>query len=305
MFPYISFNYSQYILLLAVAIIFYNNSLNIIGKKKRVYPYIIQLIVTIAVPLLTYQAQKMLSIYSYPVMPYVIFSLIIYVLLIIVLKSFASIRNGMFNIRDIIILALTLITVCAVFTVTMKMQLTSGSLLILLLLCILIFLIYELALSLYMANSNKKYADKLQEQLTSGEDYIKNVSMLDRQIRSIKHDMNNQLQVLSGLINNGQFNEASDFLKQYGIGLEKTIDYINTNNPVINTLINSKIAYAKSENIITAIDITKDIKPMTGNDLCSIIGNVIDNAIEAELHEEESLRPVSYTHLTLPTILRV
>ena len=39
MFPYISFNYSQYILLLAVAIIFYNNSLNIIGKKKRVYPY--------------------------------------------------------------------------------------------------------------------------------------------------------------------------------------------------------------------------------------------------------------------------
>ena len=70
----------------------------------------------------------------------------------------------------------------------------------------------------------------------------------------------------------------------------KTIDYINTNNPVINTLINSKIAYAKSENIITAIDITKDIKPMTGNDLCSIIGNVIDNAIEAELHEEESLR---------------
>lgn len=141
-----------------------------------------------------------------------------------------------------------------------------------------------------MANSNKKYADKLQEQLTSGEDYIKNVSMLDRQIRSIKHDMNNQLQVLSGLINNGQFNEASDFLKQYGIGLEKTIDYINTNNPVINTLINSKIAYAKSENIITAIDITKDIKPMTGNDLCSIIGNVIDNAIESELHEEESLR---------------
>ena len=105
MFPYISFNYSQYILLLAVAIIFYNNSLNIIGKKKRVYPYIIQLIVTIAVPLLTYQAQKMLLIYSYPVMPYVIFSLIIYVLLIIVLKSFASIRNGMFNIRDIIILA--------------------------------------------------------------------------------------------------------------------------------------------------------------------------------------------------------
>ena len=211
----------------------------------------------------------MLSIYSYPVMPYVIFSLIIYVLLIIVLKSFASIRNGMFNIRDIIILALTFIIVYAVFTVTMKMQLTSGSLLILLLLCILIFLIYELALSLYMANSNKKYADKLQEQLTSGEDYIKNVSMLDRQIRSIKHDMNNQLQVLSGLINNGQFNEASDFLKQYGIGLEKTIDYINTNNPVINTLINSKIAYAKSENIITAIDITKDIKPMTGNDLLS------------------------------------
>ena len=59
----------------------------------------------------------MLSIYSYPVMPYVIFSLTIYVLLIIVLKSFASIRNGMFNIRDIIILVLTLITVCAVFTV--------------------------------------------------------------------------------------------------------------------------------------------------------------------------------------------
>jgi hypothetical protein len=100
MFPYISFNYSQYILLLAVAIIFYNNSLNIIGKKKRVYPYIIQLIVTIAVPLLTYQAQKMLSIYSYPVMPYVIFSRILNMPFLIDANDLRTIINRTYIISE-------------------------------------------------------------------------------------------------------------------------------------------------------------------------------------------------------------
>ena len=58
--------------------------------------------------------------------------------------------------------------------------------------------------------------------------------------------MNNQLQVINCLLSQERGEEAKDFLKQYSISLEKTKEYIHTDNPIFNTVINNKIEYAKS-----------------------------------------------------------
>ena len=64
---------------------------------------------------------------------------------------------------------------------------------------------------------------------------------MDKQVRTVRHDMNNQLQVIYGLLSQERYEEAKDFLKQYSISLEKTKGYIHTDNPIFNTVINNKI----------------------------------------------------------------
>ena len=70
------------------------------------------------------------------------------------------------------------------------------------------------------------------------------------------------------------------------------LEYIHTDNPIFNTVINNKIEYAKSEDIIITTGLHKTLKPMHGNDLYTIMGNVLDNAIEAELKEEPCNREI-------------
>ena len=77
-----------------------------------------------------------------------------------------------------------------------------------------------------------------------------------------------------------------------GMSLEKIQDYIHTENAFVNTLINNKIEYARNENIVITSSIHKKIKEIDNYDLCTILGNIIDNAIEAELREEQDKREI-------------
>lgn len=44
---------------------------------------------------------------------------------------------------------------------------------------------------------------------------------MDKQVRTVRHDMNNQLQIIYGLLSQERYDEAKAFLKEYSISLEK------------------------------------------------------------------------------------
>ena len=115
---------------------------------------------------------------------------------------------------------------------------------------------------------------------------------MDKQIRMIRHDMKNQLLVLNDLVKSCKYDELEEYLQQYGLDIEKTKEYIHTDNLIFNTLVNNKIDYAKSENIIVSVGMHKVVKSMQGNDLYTVIGNILDNAIEAELKENINEREI-------------
>ena len=157
---------------------------------------------------------------------------------------------------------------------------------------ILAYIFYRTLVRLYQENYKGQEAEHLREVIESGEDYLKNVQAMDKQVRTVRHDMNNQLQIIYGLLSQERYDEAKAFLKEYSISLEKTKEYIHTDDPIFNTVINNKIEYAKSEDIIITTGLHKTLKPMHGNDLYTIMGNVLDNAIEAELKEEPCNREI-------------
>lgn len=256
--------------------------------------YVVSTLVVIVIAAITYgviyiaDAQSLIhrtGIYEFTV-------IIIYLALIAFMNTFKTIRHGSFTKIDIINIAAYVLVLCFNIYLLIRLGISDGGHDVMLIMNIIVLslvlsiIFYRTLVRLYQENYKGQEAEHLRNVIESGEDYLKNVQAMDKQVRTVRHDMNNQLQVIYGLLSQERYEEAKDFLKQYSISLEKTKGYIHTDNPIFNTVINNKIEYAKSEDIIITTGLHKTLKPMHGNDLYTIMGNVLDNAIEAELKED-------------------
>lgn len=97
----------------------------------------------------------------------------------------------------------------------------------------------------------------------------------------IRHDVKHHMIALSGMIDEGNTSECKEYLDQYMTALQKTGKFSRSGNTVIDYLIDSKLSpLEKTQIIITgSVGNLSDIKD---TDLASLIGNILDNAIEAE-----------------------
>lgn len=99
-------------------------------------------------------------------------------------------------------------------------------------------------------------------------------------MRKLKHDVANQLDVVNNLIFQNEKNSAEVVIKNISEQLESINAVCYTGEPIIDSVINIKLKYAHE----LGINITKRIKIATLNldkiELCRAIGNVLDNAIE-------------------------
>lgn len=99
-------------------------------------------------------------------------------------------------------------------------------------------------------------------------------------MRKLKHDVANQLDVVYELINQNDKNSAEAVIKNISEQLEIANAVCYTGEPIIDSVINIKLKYAHE----LGINITKRIKIAAFNldkvELCRAIGNALDNAIE-------------------------
>ena len=99
-------------------------------------------------------------------------------------------------------------------------------------------------------------------------------------MRTLKHDISNQLDVITDLISRNDKKSAEAFIKSISLQLENVNAVCYTGEPIIDSVINIKLKYAHE----LGINITKRIKiaafDLDKIELCRAIGNVLDNAIE-------------------------
>ena len=91
---------------------------------------------------------------------------------------------------------------------------------------------------------------------------------------------------------NGDLEAIKKYLDMLDVDLNTVDTVIKTGNPMADAILNSKISLAKARNIPVKVDAHIPVKLKTSElDLCCIIGNLFDNAIEAsmKLPEEERL----------------
>ena len=114
--------------------------------------------------------------------------------------------------------------------------------------------------------------------------HYQEVDTMYRQIRGWRHDYRNHIQVMKALAEGGDLEGLRRYLDELETDLSTVDTVIKTGNPMADAIINSKISLARAKDIPVTIDAHVPVKlKMSELDLCCILGNLFDNAIEANL----------------------
>lgn len=157
---------------------------------------------------------------------------------------------------------------------------TIFSIVILLGLNVIVFNIYiQLSENLELQRKNAIYEKEFQ--LLERNMHEKESMM--QEIRVKRHDLKHQMLNLLALLQKGEYGKLESDMKQMA-ELESLngLLVVNTQNSIIDSFVNNQYAVAKEKGIDFQVktDVPAEL-PFAGEDLCVILGNALDNAIEA------------------------
>lgn len=121
------------------------------------------------------------------------------------------------------------------------------------------------------------------------------VENMYQDMRGWRHDFKNHLQIMKGLVLEGDLDGVKEYLNQLEVSLIEIEPRVKTGNKMTDAILNSKISLAKSNNIEVTIDAHVPIALTTPEtDMSIIVGNLLDNAIEANLKIPKNKRLLEY-----------
>lgn len=133
-------------------------------------------------------------------------------------------------------------------------------------------------------SKGKRAAEELmlaKQQDAYGKQYAQAVRHQYEEIRRIRHDIKQSYTVIESLISDGKYDEAKEYILSDKQAIESTEVLIDVGNDFINALLNAKLTAAKTMGIEVICGVVKDISGVKSTDLCNLLGNLLDNALEA------------------------
>ncbi len=151
----------------------------------------------------------------------------------------------------------------------------------LLLILILNVTVYVLIMIINRQNRVKTEYAIMQQQYEGQSAIIEEVSRRHVTVSQMRHDLIAALGTVNELIKSGKYEEASSFIEKQTGRLSSDVRCVNTNNEYVNSLISYETAKAKERDIDVSVYSVREINFPDSTDLCSLIGNMFDNAIRA------------------------
>ena len=125
------------------------------------------------------------------------------------------------------------------------------------------------------------------------ETHYREVDNMYRQIRGWRHDYRNHIQMMKAYAASEDWEAIKRYLDLLDEDLTTVDTVIKTGNPMTDAILNSKISLAKAKGITVVADAHIPVKLKSSEiDLCCIIGNLFDNAIEASVKLPEKERVI-------------
>lgn len=120
----------------------------------------------------------------------------------------------------------------------------------------------------------------LEQQIEGQRNYYKNLEASGEEVRKMRHDLKNTFAALSGYLNKGDIKTARQFVEEKTENLGKLTH--STRHPALDAVMNAKRTKAFENHIQfeAKVALPQDLF-MDEMDLCIILGNALDNALEA------------------------
>lgn len=141
-----------------------------------------------------------------------------------------------------------------------------------------------------------KELNALNEQyLTAQARHFEQARLADEEMRILRHDMKNHISTLKGLYDSGKINELKDYLEAINAAANKTLARVYTGNEIADLIIADKMSLAESCGAEIVVDGSLNGLPVPSITLCTILSNLLDNAIDAVKKLPESKRRIEFT----------
>ena len=145
-------------------------------------------------------------------------------------------------------------------------------------------------MSLFSKQIDKRIAAYQRELI---ETHYQEVENMYRKMRGWRHDYRNHIQTMKVLAANGDLEGIRAYLDQLDTDLNTVDNVVKTGNAMADAILNSKISLAQSRAITVQCDAHIPVRlKMSELDLCCILGNLFDNAIEASCQLPEEMRQI-------------
>lgn len=124
---------------------------------------------------------------------------------------------------------------------------------------------------------------KLLNQMDDMDDTIEAMEQLNNTLRAQRHDFLNHLQVVYSLMEMEEYDEANQYIEKVYGKITSVSRVLKTASAPINALLQVKLAACEKEGVQVTLDITSPWKelPISGWEMCKVLSNLIDNALDA------------------------
>lgn len=188
----------------------------------------------------------------------------------------------------IVLTIIFIITVCAemkIFTISVEYKLSAHESSVIMVgtgLFLIDILVYILMIRMSHKNAERTQFMIDRMQLNVYKEILDEMEKQYDEIRTIRHDMKNHLQCILALIQKGEYNESQQYVEDIlNNKLYSEYQFVNTTNNIINVITNYKLLLCKNSSIKTVVNISSFEIDIDDCDICIILGNLFDNAIEA------------------------
>ena len=135
--------------------------------------------------------------------------------------------------------------------------------------------------------------NRLQEQQKAALSQDRQIRELYKNARRLKHDMKNHFMVLSSYLLSEDYEAARLYSSEILDKLGGMHSYVDTGNSLMNHIVNEKLCLAREHGIKIKAEIENlSFACMKSIDFSALLGNMLDNAIEASMNEKESGREI-------------
>ncbi len=133
----------------------------------------------------------------------------------------------------------------------------------------------------------------LQGRLQAQEAYIEEARKQKERVSSFRHDMDNHLLIIAGLLRDKRYMQAQEYAQKLHTGCRALDMAMDTGRPVLDVLLREKESHAKQNHITVSQDVAiPENFGIDDMDLCVLFSNILDNAVTAckkETREERHI----------------